>query len=69
MTPLFNSCHILLSFSQTKEFTEVQIISTSRGEVTVRVASKVAATAKATYSNDDFKEFYVGGIPEALRER
>lgn len=37
--------------------------------MTVRVASKEAATAEAKYSNDDFTEFYVGGIPEALRER
>lgn len=37
--------------------------------MTVRVASREAAVAEAEYSNDDFKEFYVGGIPEALRER
>lgn len=68
MTSLFN-CYILLSFSQTFEFTEVQIISTATGKMTVRVAGEEAATAEAKYSNDDFTEFYVGGIPEALRER
>lgn len=66
---LFNYCRILLSFPQTIEFTEVQIISTSKGKMTVRVASKEAAAADAQYSNDDFTEFYIGGIPEALRER
>lgn len=68
MTSLFN-CYILLSFSQTFEFTEVQIISTAMGKMTVRVAGEEAAIAKAKYSNPDFTEFYVGGIPEALRER
>lgn len=37
--------------------------------MSVRVANKEIAVAEANYSNNDFKEFYVGGIPEALRER
>lgn len=35
----------------------------------VLVASKEVASAEAQYSNEDFKEVYVGGIPDALRER
>lgn len=71
MTPLFNYCPVLLVFfpAQTLEFTDVQIISISNVKMEVRVASKEAATAKAKFNNDDFKEFYVGGIPDTLRER
>lgn len=37
--------------------------------MTVRVGSVDAAIAEAKYSNEDFKEIYVGGVPDALRER
>lgn len=48
---------------------EVLIVSPSSGKITVRVASKEVVSAQATYNNDDFKEYYVGGIPEDLRTR
>lgn len=48
---------------------EVQIVSNSKGHMTVRVTSKDIAVANANYNNDGFKEYYVGGIPEDLRTR
>uniref|UniRef100_H3DCP0 Laminin subunit alpha 3 n=1 Tax=Tetraodon nigroviridis TaxID=99883 RepID=H3DCP0_TETNG len=39
------------------------------GKMTVRVASKEAAVANVKYNFDEFTELYVGGIPEAMRER
>lgn len=35
----------------------------------VVTGSKELATAQATYSNKDFKEYYIGGAPQDLRER
>lgn len=45
------------------------IISRNSGKITVRAAGNEVATAQAAFSNDVFKEYYVGGIPEALRTR
>lgn len=70
MTPLFIYCHIFLSLPQTTEFTNLQIIGDKvNGKMTVRVASKEAAVVNVKYNFDEFTELYVGGIPEALRER
>lgn len=37
--------------------------------MTVRVAGVEVAAAQAVYKNDQFKEFYLGGVPQELRER
>lgn len=60
---------ILLFPAQTLEFTDVRIISLNTGKLKVLVGSTEAAVADAQYSNEDVKEFYVGGVPDALRER
>lgn len=47
---------------------EVQIYIS--GNVTsFRVASEEVAKANAAYKSDQFKEFYIGGLPQELRER
>lgn len=37
--------------------------------MTIRVAGVEVAVAQAVYKNDQFKEFYIGGAPQELRER
>ncbi|XP_045908367.1 laminin subunit alpha-3-like isoform X2 [Micropterus dolomieu] len=51
------------------DWAEILIISTSKGDMKVRMSQVDVASAKATYSNSDFKEFYIGGAPQDLRER
>lgn len=51
------------------DWVEVLIISKNTGVMTVRVANKEVAKANAAYTNSKFKEFYVGGAPQDLRER
>ncbi|CAG07616.1 unnamed protein product, partial [Tetraodon nigroviridis] len=59
-----------LKLFPTTEFTNLQIIGDKvNGKMTVRVASKEAAVANVKYNFDEFTELYVGGIPEAMRER
>ncbi|XP_068196189.1 laminin subunit alpha-3-like isoform X2 [Antennarius striatus] len=53
----------------TNDWTDILIISTVQGKMTVRIASKDVVTVQAPYKNDDFKEYYVGGAPQDLRER
>ncbi|XP_042353016.1 laminin subunit alpha-3-like [Plectropomus leopardus] len=51
------------------EWKEILIISAGKGEIKVLLASKQVAIAKASYANTDFKEFYVGGAPQDIREK
>lgn len=51
------------------DWAEILIISTNKGKMTVRVNNKDVATAQAVYSNNEFKEYYIGGAPQDLRER
>uniref|UniRef100_A0A3Q1AX50 Laminin subunit alpha 3 n=1 Tax=Amphiprion ocellaris TaxID=80972 RepID=A0A3Q1AX50_AMPOC len=56
-------------FLQTSDWTEIQVIMTSRGKILVRKANKEVASAQAQYDIKDFKEIYIGGAPQDLRER
>ncbi|XP_070830251.1 laminin subunit alpha-3-like [Chaetodon trifascialis] len=56
----------------TTEWAEILIISTAQGKLSVRVTSNGKTdtiSAQASYKNDDFKEYYIGGAPQALREK
>ncbi|XP_068614972.1 laminin subunit alpha-3-like [Brachionichthys hirsutus] len=52
----------------TNDWTDILIIAV-QGKMTVRIASKDVVTGEASFKNDDFKEYYVGGAPQDLRER
>lgn len=54
---------------QTSKWEDIQIISLQTGKLSVRVAGEEVAAAQAVYKNDQFKEFYIGGAPQELRER
>lgn len=58
-----------LSFLQTSDWTELHIICTRAGSVTVRMKGQTVASVKSGYSKDEFKEFYIGGAPQDLREK
>uniref|UniRef100_A0A3Q3M3K7 Laminin subunit alpha 3 n=1 Tax=Mastacembelus armatus TaxID=205130 RepID=A0A3Q3M3K7_9TELE len=49
--------------------TDILVIIKNDGEILVRVDNELVATAKAGFTNDEFKEFYVGGAPVDLREK
>lgn len=51
------------------DWAELHIICTRMGDMTVRINSKTVAKAKVLYSKDEFKEFYIGGAPQNLREK
>ncbi|XP_071346604.1 laminin subunit alpha-3-like isoform X2 [Trachinotus anak] len=53
----------------TSDWADILIISTSKGEFKVNVGRTTVVTTQAQYSNDDFKECYIGGAPMELRER
>ncbi|XP_070700517.1 laminin subunit alpha-3-like [Pempheris klunzingeri] len=53
----------------TDDWVEILIIITNAGKILVRVGNKEVATAQAAFKNDEFKEYYVGGAPQHLRER
>lgn len=58
----------LCPFFQTKQWLEILIISIG-GKMMVRAAGKEQVKVEASYMNNDFKEYYVGGAPQDLRER
>ena len=60
---------ISCSFLQTSDWTEIQIIILSKGEITVLFARDKVIGAKFSWRSSDYKEFYIGGIPQDLRER
>ncbi len=45
------------------------IICTNRGEMKIRFAKKEVIVAQAPYQHNQFKEYYVGGAPQEIRER
>ncbi|KAM9349369.1 laminin subunit alpha-3-like [Symphorus nematophorus] len=54
------------------EWMDILIISAMRGtkgNMIVRVGKEELASAQAVYRNDDFKEYYIGGAPQDLREK
>ncbi|XP_044075989.1 laminin subunit alpha-3-like isoform X2 [Siniperca chuatsi] len=51
------------------DWAEIFIVSTNKGAMKVRIAQEYVAEAQAVYSNTDFKEYYIGGAPQDLRER
>ncbi|XP_031150036.1 laminin subunit alpha-3 isoform X3 [Sander lucioperca] len=50
------------------DWADILFVST-KGRITVRLANKEVASAKAAYDQDAFQEFYIGGAPQDLRER
>lgn len=56
-------------FFQTTDPIDLFLISTAEGKFIVRVARKEVASITAAYNNDDFKEFFIGGAPQEVRER
>ncbi|XP_061588324.1 laminin subunit alpha-3-like isoform X2 [Cololabis saira] len=50
------------------EWTEVRILIIKSGKVTVRMGSEVLAEVQGDFMKD-YKEFYIGGLPQDLRER
>ncbi|XP_076001162.1 laminin subunit alpha-3-like [Genypterus blacodes] len=53
------------------DWAEILIIMSSGGkkEMDVRVGGKSAATAKIEFTKGEFEEYYVGGVPQDLREK
>lgn len=60
---------VFLFFLQLSDWKDILIILKSNGEISVRIASKTVATAQSTYNIDEFKEYYIGGAPQDLREK
>ncbi|KAM6918219.1 laminin subunit alpha-3-like [Xenentodon cancila] len=54
--------------TETTEWTEIQIIIMKTGKVTVRVNSAIMTEVDGEFMRD-YKEFYIGGAPQVLRER
>uniref|UniRef100_A0A673CU24 Laminin subunit alpha 3 n=1 Tax=Sphaeramia orbicularis TaxID=375764 RepID=A0A673CU24_9TELE len=51
----------------TTDWEDIIVVITSHGKINVRVASETVS-AIAEYNHNDFKECYVGGIPQNIRE-
>lgn len=58
-----------LSFLQSSDWLEILVVSTSKRKFAVRVNNKEVASVQAQFSNEDFKEYYIGGAPQDMRER
>ncbi|XP_028329557.1 laminin subunit alpha-3 isoform X2 [Gouania willdenowi] len=58
-----------IKFFPKEDRTDFEFIIISNGRLFVRVASQEAASTQAEYNINDFKEFYIGGAPQDLRER
>ncbi|XP_023282957.1 laminin subunit alpha-3 [Seriola lalandi dorsalis] len=52
----------------TSDWADILIVSTNK-EFSVRIGTATVATIKAQYNNREFKEFYIGGAPQHVRER
>lgn len=57
-----------LSFLQATDWRDILIV-TRNGEFKVRVTGNDFLKATAEYNDEDFKDIYIGGAPQALRER
>ncbi|CAN9502837.1 unnamed protein product [Ophioblennius macclurei] len=51
------------------DWTDIQFILLKKGEVMLRLGSRIAISVPAAFQLEEFKEFYVGGIPLEMRER
>lgn len=51
------------------DWTDIQIIVKTNIEVQIRVSSSLAFKTEVKFNIPDFQEFYVGGIPQGLREK
>ncbi|XP_078791367.1 laminin subunit alpha-3 isoform X1 [Oryzias latipes] len=51
------------------DWTDIQIIVKTNIEVQIRVTSSLAFKTEVKFNIPDFQEFYVGGIPQGLREK
>ncbi|XP_026231324.1 laminin subunit alpha-3 isoform X2 [Anabas testudineus] len=51
------------------DWKDILIVMKSNGEISVRLASDIVATALLAYKIDEFKEYYIGGAPQDLREK
>uniref|UniRef100_A0A7N6AH40 Laminin subunit alpha 3 n=1 Tax=Anabas testudineus TaxID=64144 RepID=A0A7N6AH40_ANATE len=60
---------LVLSFLQISDWKDILIVMKSNGEISVRLASDIVATALLAYKIDEFKEYYIGGAPQDLREK
>uniref|UniRef100_A0A3B3BD63 Si:ch211-241e1.3 n=1 Tax=Oryzias melastigma TaxID=30732 RepID=A0A3B3BD63_ORYME len=59
----------LLSFLQVTDWTDIEIVIMSESEILMRVGNKLAFPVSVKFDTQEFKEFYVGGIPQELREK
>ncbi|XP_055084301.1 laminin subunit alpha-3-like isoform X1 [Periophthalmus magnuspinnatus] len=62
------------TYSDTKifprdEFADGVIVLQSKGTITVRLATETAIKAEADFTLTDFTEYYIGGLPQDIRER
>ncbi|GLD51077.1 laminin subunit alpha-3 isoform X4 [Lates japonicus] len=48
---------------------EILVIGDSKRKFALRVNNKEVASVPLQFSNDDFKEYYIGGAPQDVRER
>ncbi|XP_018532088.1 laminin subunit alpha-3 isoform X3 [Lates calcarifer] len=51
------------------DWLEILVVSSSKRKFAVRVNNKEVASVQAQFSNEDFKEYYIGGAPQDMRER
>lgn len=58
-----------MSFLQTSDFTEILIVNQAQGKITVRMGGKDVIVTQAAYQNEKFTEYYVGGVPQDIREK
>lgn len=59
----------LCFFAQITDLKEVLIIIRSKQSISVRFLSTEVAKAEAPYDMAEFKDYYIGGVPQDLRER
>ncbi|XP_073347774.1 laminin subunit alpha-3-like [Pagrus major] len=53
----------------TSDWANILILISNNKALSVRFARDEAAKADVSFTNSDFKEYYIGGIPQDLRER
>ncbi|XP_056277207.1 laminin subunit alpha-3-like isoform X2 [Pseudoliparis swirei] len=53
----------------TTDWADILIIRTGSGKMSVRLSKEELVTAQSTFDNKEFKELYLGGAPQELREK
>ncbi|KAM8850161.1 laminin subunit alpha-3-like isoform 2-T2 [Spinachia spinachia] len=53
----------------TSDYEQFSIIILRNGDITVRISNKDMAKANAVFNIDEFKDCYIGGAPQDVRER